>query len=91
MEERLDLILKKLERIEKHLLDVKDESILEFLNDNKREDFIGVNINMIYEVYKNVTKGNATRRELNNAIKKMFNLRLKHTTKNKQNIYYWGE
>lgn len=91
MEEKLDLILEKLERLEYKLTNVKDDTIKEFLNDNTRDNFIGVNVNMIYEAYKNVTGGNATKNELSRAIKKQFNLRLRHTTKNRENIYYWGE
>ena len=91
MEEKLDLILNKLERLEKNLLDVKEETILDFLNDNDKKYFIGVNINVVYEAYKNVTEGNASRREFNDAVKKIYGLRVKHTTKDKKNIYYWSE
>ena len=91
MEEKINLILEKLNRLERVLIDIKDESIKEFLDDNTKESFIGVNIKMIYEAYKNVTNGTATSTEFNNAVKKYYGLRMRHTTKNRENIYYWGE
>ena len=93
METKIDLILEKLTRMEKALFNVNDETIKEFLDDNVKENFIGVNTNLIYESYKNVTGGTASKRALGEAIKKTFGLRIKHTTKtkNRTNIYYWGE
>ena len=96
MEDKLNLILNKLENIEDYLSNyyrIKnfDESINEFLSDKDSKTFIGVNTNMIYEIYCKSTTKPASSKRLNAAIKSKFNLKIKHTTKNKQNIYYWSE
>lgn len=96
MEERLDLIIKKLDRIESMLDDryrfkQDEKSINMYLDDVSRETLIGVNCEMIYNTYKVITKGIATKRKLNAAIKTRFNLKPKHTTEKGKNIYYWSE
>ena len=96
MVEKLDEILLKLNRIESMLDDrykfkQDEKSINTYLDDISKDSLIGVNCEMIYNAYKNVTGGTATKRKLNNAIKARFNLKTKHTTAKGKNIYYWGE
>ena len=96
MEEKINKILNKLENIEEYLNNyykIKnfDETIDEFLEDKDPKTFVGVNCNMIYETYKQTTNKPASIKRLNAGIKLKFNLKIKHTTKNKENIYYWSE
>ena len=96
MVEKLDEILQKLDRIES-MLDERykfkqdEKSINTYLDDISKDSLIGVNCELVYVAYKHVTKGTATKRKLNNAIKARFNLKTKHTTAKGKNIYYWSE
>lgn len=91
MEEKLNEILDKLNRIENHLFDVNNEVLKNYVSELDREHLIGVNDNLVYEAFLNATNSNVSKREFNSCVKKIFGLRLRHTTKNKQNIYYWSE
>lgn len=96
MENKIDLILEKITYIEEFLNEkynykVNDKTIEMFLKDKDKNSFIGVNCNMIYETYKNQTKYPSSIIKLNKAIKNTFKLKIKHSYKNKQNIYYWSD
>ena len=96
MENKIDMILEKITNIEaflneKYEYKANDKTIDKFLKDKEKDSFIGINCNMIYETYKNQTDYPVSIIKLNKAIKNKFKLKIKHTYKNKQNIYYWGE